>query len=711
MLPLTKHLQRQISALTAALTLATGCAHDTPNLHYLGDADLRYYKEQATEVDFPAVAQPTAEEVAFSTEPNTLRLDEHREIREISLPEAVHTALANNEIIRSGSQFLSPGNSILANPTNTPSVFDPAIQDSGVLFGGRGVEAALSAFDAQLNASMVWGRNEAVQNNAFFGGGATPGGTLVQETGAFNASLQKQFANGGLLSLNHNVNYLGTNLGVAQLFPSVYTGNVALQYQHPLLAGAGTEFTRIAGPIAQSFGGISGVSQGVLIARINNDISIADFQANVRNLVRDVEEAYWDLYLAYRNFDTAVIARNSSLGAWRTAETRWREGDRHRGEEAQARDQYFAAEALARTSRSNIYSAETRLRRLIGIEINDGTVLRPADEPVTAEVVPDWYVNLIEALTNRVELRKQKWNIKSLELQLYAAESLTRPRLDLIANYQVNGFGDDLLSQEDQDQAGTAQGLNSFYETITQGDQTGWNLGVQMNLPIGFRSAKAQVRNYELRLAKARKVLEVQEQEIGHELAAAFQELTRAYAALESNYHRNIAANENVEVLERRYEGGLDDVDTVLRAYERRAQAEVAYFQSLIDYNKALIDLEFRKGTLLAHNNVHLMEGGWTPEAYDEAWERARARSHAFDAGAVLDTLPPEFATDGPFGSVELATPEAANALHGSAPGSAPPIPPMVDDLPAAPGLEAAPPAEPTPTPADTPAGDGNDAL
>ncbi|MFG0335699.1 MAG: hypothetical protein ACF8TS_20255, partial [Maioricimonas sp. JB049] len=95
MLPLTKHLQRRISALTAALTLASGCAHDTPNLHYLGDADLRYYKEQSTEIDFPAVVQPTAEEVAFSTEPNTLRLDEHREIREISLAEAVHTALAN----------------------------------------------------------------------------------------------------------------------------------------------------------------------------------------------------------------------------------------------------------------------------------------------------------------------------------------------------------------------------------------------------------------------------------------------------------------------------------------------------------------------------------------------------------------------------------------------------------------------------------------
>ena len=56
------------------------------------------------------------------------------------------------------------------------------------------------------------------------------------------------------------------------MFPSAYRGNVQAQYRHPLLAGSGTEFTRIAGPINPNFGAITGVSQGVLIARINNDI-------------------------------------------------------------------------------------------------------------------------------------------------------------------------------------------------------------------------------------------------------------------------------------------------------------------------------------------------------------------------------------------------------------------------------------------------------
>ena len=38
-----------------------------------------------------------------------------------------------------------------------------------------------------------------------------------------------------------------------------------------------------------------GVYQGVLIARTNTDISIADFEIAVRSLISDVENAYWDL--------------------------------------------------------------------------------------------------------------------------------------------------------------------------------------------------------------------------------------------------------------------------------------------------------------------------------------------------------------------------------------------------------------------------------
>ena len=53
-----------------------------------------------------------------------------------------------------------------------------------------------------------------------------------------------------------------------------------------------------------------GVNQGVVLARLNTDIALADFEASVRNLVSDVEVAYWELYFAYRNLDAALAGRD-----------------------------------------------------------------------------------------------------------------------------------------------------------------------------------------------------------------------------------------------------------------------------------------------------------------------------------------------------------------------------------------------------------------
>ncbi len=684
-------------AATALAVLWSGCVHRSDPLHYPHDDPVQHYRNYAESINYPDVCTSTPNEVAYSGEPHTLLSEDRSEPWDMPLAEAVAIALRNNRVIRSAGQFLSPSNTLLTSGERTPSVHDPAIQESGVLFGTRGIEAALAAFDANLTTSMTWGRNEQVQNNAFFGGGLGAGGTLVTETGAFQSGLSKQFAYGGQLQVGHSVNYLWSN-APGQLFPSVYTGNVGAQYRHPLLAGAGTEYTGIAGPITQSFGGLSGVTQGVVIARINNDITIADFQAAIRNLVKDVEDTYWDLYLAYRNFDTAVTARNSALATWRFSKIRVDLGaDIDVSAESQSRDQYWASEAAVKNSRSGIFTAETRLRRLLGLPINEGRVIRPSDEPVTAEYLPDWEISLAEALTHRVELRKQKWNIKSLELQLKAARSLTRPRLDFVGNYAVNGFGDRLLSQQDADSAGTPQGLNSFYETITQGNQTGWGLGFEFSMPIGLRQAHAQVRNIELRLAKAREVLYVQEMEIGHELATAFQELTRAYAAAESNFSRRDAAIDNVETIELQEAGEIKTIDEVLRAQDRRAQAEVAFFTSIVEYNKSLTNLHFRKGTLLEDANIRLLEGGWDPDAYVDAYRRAQLRTGAINS-PLKHTEPAAFAHPTPPGGVTFAHPVMDTG--------APPEPVLEEK---APHNESDRPVAPSETPADGPHPNGSE--
>lgn len=675
-------------AIVLSCSLLTGCWERRSGLSFIGEESNQYYKDIATNIEFPDETQEIPEQVVNSAKPRTIR-DRNKEreftaedVWEMPLSEAIETAIQNNRIIRSDATFLSPGNALYTNPDRVASVYDPAIQESGVLFGGRGIEAALSAFDARWDTSLLWGRNSNYNNNAF-----APGTASTAETANFETSLTKAFGYGGQVSLGHNVDYLGSN-SPNLLFPSTYSGSLGAQYRQPLLAGAGAEYTRIAGPITQSFGGITGVNQGVVIARINNDITIADLENNVRNLVLDVEQLYWELYLGYVQYDTAVQARESARETWynnlrrRNAEndkpldfedpllapegeeiqrtslqiTQGPDKPDYTGGEYQARDAYYQSVVVVEQSLSEIYSTENRLRRLLGLQVNDGRIIRPKDNPLTAEYTPNWYDAIADGLTNRPELRRQKWNVKSLELQLTAAKSLTRPRLDFVTNARLNGVGDDLFGTDRGDGVSGA-GLDNLYGTLGGGDTSGWGAGFEMSIPIGYRSALAQVRNIELRLSKAREVLSVQEMDISHEIAASMQELALAHQNMKSLYNRRIAAKQFVEHERNRWNVQGGSTDLLLRAIRSRADADLAYYRSLVQYNQSLARFQFRKGTLLEYNNVYLAEDHWDPEAYNDALRRAQERGHAIEDN-LIEAKPAPFSM-GPINpqQVELRQP------------------------------------------------------
>lgn len=628
-----------------------GCATD-PELKYLGsDKELSYYKTAATTIDYPAVDTQTSHEAAYAKRPRTVLDREKEEVWEISLSQAIQLAIQNNSIIRSRTAVGAPS-VILNGADRAPSAYDPAIQETGVLFGGRGISGALAAFDAQLEASVTFGQSKLPLNITT--------GPFRRDTdsGVFDTSLSKTFGYGGSVALSHSMNYADINPGTAFAISNSYSGNVRAEYRQPLWAGAGTEFTRIAGPISQSFGGLSGVNQGVVIARINNDITLADFEASVLQMLKDVEDLYWELYLRYREYDTAVTNRNSALQSWREAHRILEAGGKpgfKPSDEAQARDFYFQSRSLAETALSNIYSAEISLRRIVGLSVNDGRMMRPSDEPTTAAFHPSWETSLTEALTQRVELRRQKWNIKSLELQLCAAESLTNPRLDFVSDVQADGLGDGLFG----DGSGPLPGaFRTAYGSIASGNFPGWNMGLVFQMPLGFRAAHAQVRNIELRLAKARDTLQAQEIDISHEVAQDFQNIAVQYTTAQTNFNRYRAAQQRVQLFRAEVEAGTKTFDVLLRALASQAEAEVAYYRSLTEYNKAIVALHYHKGTLLPYDDVWLGESDWTPEAYRDSLRHAWARTHGHDA-PKLDTQPAEFVAQPGWHAQEYAAPNS----------------------------------------------------
>jgi hypothetical protein len=81
------------------------------------------------------------------------------------------------------------------------------------------------------------------------------------------------------------------------------------------------------------------------------------------------------------------------------------------------------------------------------------------------------------------------------------------------------------------------------------------------------------------------------------------------------------------------YDAGTVTLDQLLDAQRRRAEAESGYYRALVDYNRSISQLHYRKGSLLEYNGVFLAEGPWPGKAYFDAHRRARQR----DASLYLD--------------------------------------------------------------------------
>ncbi len=386
-----------------------------------------------------------------------------------------------------------------------------------------------------------------------------------------------------------------------------------------MLRGAGTQFNRIAGP-----GNGVGVYNGVLIARINTDISLADFEQGVVTFVNDVESAYWELYYAYHNLEAQVAGRNTSLLTWQRLKELQKVGARggDAAAEAQARSQYynfdvFVKDALGGTQ--GLYAAEQRLRYLMGVPATDGALIKPIAQPMEGEVILDWNSALNDALIRRVEIRRQKWNIKRRELEVIAARHNRLPTLDFLSQYRYRGLGDSLVeSRNPNDQ------FNSLYQNIFTGNFQEWQAGLELAYPVGMRQAGAALAHARWNLARDTARLKEQELRISHDLSNAARQVSRSYQLVLSNYNRQDSDRQQIEALQARYERGLDNINFLLQAQQQLAISQSAYFRSLTDYQLALRDFHREKGSLLNYNQVGLSEGAWPAPAYEDAYERGR---------------------------------------------------------------------------------------
>jgi outer membrane protein TolC len=540
----------------------------------------------------------------------------------MELSEAVRLAVSQSPVLR------SVGGTVVQAPQGAATVYDPAMSYANPL---GGVEAALADFDAQVTGALNWAHNE-FPNNVQTGGlgAAFNPPAFRQKASNFNSEISKQTAQGGRFALRHIVSYDRNNRPFRE-FPSDFTGWVEAEWRQPLMQGAGTTFNRIAGPNSAI-----GQYNGVLIARINNDISLADFEAAVITLVSDVEQTYWQLYGAYRDLEIQLRARESALRMYqfREAWTRAELGPKKDLPQAESEYHLFASQVEnALAGPNGVYVLEQRLRYLLGMPATDGSLIKPITEPQSVRVVFDWQSALDQSLTRRVEIRRQQWGVKRRELELVAARLNRRPRLDFLGTYRWRGLGDHLIGPE------TGQ-LDNLYGSIATGDFQEWTAGMELSMPVGLRRASVAVSHAQLNLARERALLSETELRVSHDLANAAREVSRAYQLMQTNVNRMLADQRQLKILFEITDLDANNQFELLQVQRQSIGSESDFYRALVDYNLAIRDLHRQKGSLLAYNQVQLAEGPWAAKASNDAHEMGRFFTPRLQPGKVSQPQP-----------------------------------------------------------------------
>lgn len=547
----------------------------------------------------PPEAQPPVS-IAPLTISNAAEFDKI-EYWDLSLEETISVALSNASVLR------DLGATVLRAPRLVPTDEMRGIAETDPQFG---MEAALSAFDAQFTAIGKFQNNDRKFNNRFFGGGTN---AFQQDTHDYLLQLSKRSATGAEFAVRSVVDYDANN-ATGNLFPSAWQSQIHIEARQPLMQGGGATFNRIAGPGARP-----GVYNGVLIAKVNNDITATQFRQGTRDYVSNVINAYWDLYFAYRDLSAKRDALERSRLTWLSFEAQKSSNRMSAAAEALAREQYHRFESeyqdaltgklIQRTQVNNstsggsfaglggVQAVERRLRLLIGLPITDVKMLRPSDDPSIAPLLFDWESIALQAVELRDELQQQRLLVKRKEMELLAARNFLMPRLDLVSIYRVRGL--------DQQLAGS----NSAFQELGHFDYQEYEAGVELVLPVGFRQGHAAVRNAHIQIARERAMLVEQERQVLHDLAAVIAECDRARTQVETNLNRYMAARDALDALEANREAGLPvNLEQLLDAQRRVSESESRYYLSLSEYALATKNVQYEKGTLLQQLSLAVVD-------------------------------------------------------------------------------------------------------
>lgn len=451
---------------------------------------------------------------------------------------------------------------------------EPLIQQTAI-------QEADSNFDWVKYLNANWNdTSEPIGNQLTAGGAASRFNDHILQGSAGVRRLNRE---GGLFDISQRLGWQDNN-SIFLTPTNQATGQLTLAYTHPLKRGRGRPYNEAL----------------TVLARLETEAAEQTFFATLQDELLEVTRSYWALYL-----ERAVLTHQMRLflqtqQIHRTLEAR-------QNVDTQGTQLILAASALENRradlirSRTAVTNAETRLRGLINapeLANSDLAELIPIEMPSTEFFRTELQTEIQTAITSRPEVKAAIQQVRAGVKRLKIAEHEMLPLLNLVTQLYANGL----------------RGDSDFGRAFTDqfnGGSPSYTIGIQYELPIGNRLAKARVcrRRHEMKQLQDEyaRALEAVETEVD----IAVRELNTAHMEIKAKSRALIAAEAEANTIEQRWMRMVDgtgstglNLESLLRAQERVTEAERDYVTSVLTYNLAMISLKRANGTLLRSEDV-----------------------------------------------------------------------------------------------------------
>jgi outer membrane protein TolC len=451
---------------------------------------------------------------------------------------------------------------------------DPLIRETAI-------QEADSNFDWVRYLDTAWNdTSEPISNTLTAGGTAT---RFNDNTFQLNGGVRRLTRSGGQLDIGQRFGWQDNN-STFFIPDNQATGQMTLSYTHPLLRGRGQAYNNSI----------------VFLAQIDAEVAEHEFMATLQEELLEVTRGYWALYL-----ERSVLAHQMRLflktqQIFQTLKAR-QAVDTQRTQLITASAALENRRADLIRARTAVTNAETRLRGLINapeLQNSDQAELIPVEPPSEQMYPADLQAEIQMALQNRPEAMAAIQQVKAGSTRLGVAQHELLPALNLVTQGYANGL------RGDSDFGG------AFGDQFTVG-RPSYSLGVQYQMPVGNRLAKARLCRRQHELSRLQDEYARALQIITTEVDIAVRELHTSYLEINAKSRALAAAEAEADTIEQRWLRMIDgngsaalNLESLLRSQERVTEAEREYVTSLLTYNLAMVNLKRTNGTLLQSENV-----------------------------------------------------------------------------------------------------------